>query len=81
MASKESLREPPSRESSPLRKQPFLRYSTMATQMGITIFLGVWGGKKLDQYFGSKFPIWTVVLSLAAVMLAIYQVIRELLKK
>jgi F0F1-type ATP synthase assembly protein I len=58
-----------------------LRYTSMATQMGITIFLGVWGGIKLDQYFQFESPIMTLVLSLLGVVLSVYIVIRDVLRK
>lgn len=63
------------------RTNNFLRYSSMASQMGITIFLGVWGGKKLDEKFPQKIPVFTLTLSLVSVVLAIYLVIRDFLKK
>ena len=58
-----------------------LRYTSMATQMGITIFLGVWGGMKLDRYFQFESPIMTLALSLLGVVLAVYIVIRDVLRK
>ena len=53
----------------------------MATQMGVTIFLGVWGGMKLDGIFKHKFPLFTLVLSLISVVVAVYMVIKDFLKK
>jgi F0F1-type ATP synthase assembly protein I len=53
----------------------------MATQMAVTIFLGVWGGMKLDQYFETKIPVYTLILSLVSVVLAVYMVIRDFLRK
>ncbi len=58
-----------------------LRYTSVATQMGLTIFLGVWGGMKLDHHFGFKTPIMTLVLSLLGVVLAVYLVIRDVMRK
>ncbi len=49
--------------------------------MGIIITAGVFGGKYADEYFGFKFPVLTVVLSLFSVALAIYIVIKDLIKK
>ncbi|MDO9512433.1 MAG: AtpZ/AtpI family protein [Bacteroidales bacterium] len=68
----------------PKPKKPvfnYARYSSMAIQMAVIIGLGVFGGIKLDAYLGIKFPVFTVILSLASVFLAIYQVIKDLLKK
>jgi hypothetical protein len=53
----------------------------MATQMGITIFLGVWGGMKLDEKFPMRFPLFTLVLSLAGIALALYMVMKDFVKK
>jgi F0F1-type ATP synthase assembly protein I len=58
-----------------------LRYTSMATQMAITIFLGVWGGIKLDQFFQFETPVMTLICSLLGVVLAVYIVIRDVLRK
>ena len=67
------------------KKQPLTdygKYSAMAFQMGITIALGVWGGVKLDEYFGlKKLPAFTISLSLLSVFASVYFVIKDLLKK
>jgi hypothetical protein len=54
------------------------KYSGMAFQMLIIIGIGVFGGIKLDDWLHMRFPLFTVVLSLAAVMLAIYYFIKDL---
>ncbi|MBW6459428.1 MAG: AtpZ/AtpI family protein [Bacteroidales bacterium] len=48
--------------------------------MLIIILLGVFGGIKLDQWLNMKIPVFTVVLSLLSVILAIYSVTRDLVK-
>lgn len=67
----------------PSNKKPtsFLRYTSMASQMAITIFLGVWGGIKLDQLFQFETPVMTLICSLLGVILAVYIVIRDVLRK
>jgi hypothetical protein len=58
------------------------KFSAMAFQMGITIALGVWGGMKLDERFPiTRFPLFTISLSLLSVFAAMYWVIKDLLKK
>jgi len=58
------------------------KFSSMAFQMGITIALGVWGGMKLDELFPiTRFPVFTICLSLLSVFAAMYFVIKDLLKK
>jgi F0F1-type ATP synthase assembly protein I len=58
----------------------YTRYSSIAFQMLIIILIGVFGGVKLDQWTGLSVPVFTIVLSILAVILAIYTVTRDLLK-
>ena len=64
------------------RKQPnpYIKYSNMALQMGATIGLSVWGGSKLDQYLNNQTPVYTIVLSLLGISLAMYLVLKDLIK-
>jgi ATP synthase protein I len=55
-----------------------LRFSGMAFQMGATIGLAVWAGIKLDEKTQNKHNIWTLVLSMAGVGIAIYRIIKDL---
>jgi len=57
------------------------KYSSIAFQMLAIILIGVFGGVKLDEWLELKFPVFTVILSLLSVSLAIYTVIKDLLKK
>lgn len=57
------------------------KYSSIAFQMLAIILLGVWGGVKLDEWLKLSFPVFTIVLSLFSVALAIYSVVKDLLKK
>ncbi len=59
----------------------FVRYTSLAFEMGIVIFAGAFGGLKLDEYFGTQKPWWTVALSLFAVFASIYIVIKGLKEK
>ncbi len=52
----------------------------MAFQMAVVIGGGVLLGKYLDQKFPQTLPIFTIVMSLLAVFIAIFQVIREVIK-
>ncbi|MCX6283854.1 MAG: AtpZ/AtpI family protein [Bacteroidetes bacterium] len=58
----------------------YARYSGMAIQMMVIIVAGAFGGLKLDIWLKTK-PVFTVLLSISAVFLAIYYVTRDLLKK
>jgi F0F1-type ATP synthase assembly protein I len=57
----------------------YVRYSGLAFQMMVTIGLGVWGGIKLDEWLGLR-PLFTVSLSLLAVIGSLVQLIRGLPK-
>ncbi|MBX7051102.1 MAG: AtpZ/AtpI family protein [Flavobacteriales bacterium] len=63
------------------RSDQIIRYSGMATQMAVTIFLGVWGGKKLDEYLKNETPVFTLILSLLGVVIAMYNVIKDFIRK
>lgn len=70
--------------SSAPKKQPNAAYSNYLTtsfKMAIAIGLGVFGGLKLDGLIGWKFPLFTILLSLAGVALSIYILVRDTSKK
>ncbi len=58
----------------------YAKYSNMGFQMLAIIGLGTYGGVKLDEYLSWKFPIFTIVLALLSVSIAIYISIKDLLK-
>ncbi len=58
----------------------YAKYSSIAMQMLAIILLGVFGGIKLDEWLDLGFPVFTLVFTLLSVILAIYYVIKDLLK-
>lgn len=73
-----------SQQKTPRKKQPdysYMRYASMGTQMLVIIGLGVFGGYYLDKYLEFKIPIFTLILSLLSVTIAIYLSIKDFLKK
>jgi len=44
------------------------------------IGLGVYGGVQLDKWLALRFPVFTVVLSIFSVIIAMYFAIKDLLK-
>lgn len=58
----------------------YAKYSGLAIQMGVIIFLGVFGGKYLDSYLEFKDPWGTITLSLLGVFISLYIVIKEVIK-
>jgi len=57
----------------------YLKYSNLAIQMMVIIVAGAFGGFKLDEYLNWGFPVFTVLLSLGAVIAAIYIAIKDLI--
>lgn len=51
----------------------------MAFQLFAGIFLGVWGGMRLDAYLHTK-PWFTVILSLFGIAASIYAVLKDFIK-
>lgn len=59
----------------------YVKYSSLAFQMGVIIGLGMFAGLQLDKLISWRFPLFTLVFSLSAVALAIYIAIKDFLKK
>lgn len=64
----------------PSSKKPqfdsYMKYSGMAFQLFAGIFLGVWGGIKLDAWLNTK-PWFTVILSLFGIAAGMYSVLKD----
>jgi len=56
----------------------FARYGSMAFQMITVMLLSVWGGLKLDVWLDSS-PLFTIVLLLFGVTMALYTVLKDFL--
>ena len=59
----------------------YAKYSTLALQMIVIIVAGAFGGKALDAWLNWDFPVFTLVLTLLAVIGAVFYGMRELFKK
>lgn len=57
----------------------YAKYSSLALQMGVIIVAGAFGGKELDKLVDWKFPVFTLVLTILAVIGAVFYGIREIL--
>ena len=57
----------------------YAKYSSLTFQMAIIIIAGVFGGLKLDEFLSTK-PIFTIILSILSVIIAIYFAIKDLIK-
>lgn len=73
------MEKKPRKTPSSRRKQleAYGKYSAIAGQMIFIILAGVFGGIKLDEWLNLKFPVFTLILTLAGVGLALYSVIRQ----
>ena len=71
----------PSTEKKKRSLDSYTRYSSIAFQMLVIILIGVFGGIKLDEWLKLNFPVFTIILSILSVILAIYTVTRDLLKR
>jgi F0F1-type ATP synthase assembly protein I len=74
------MTDPMNRDQNKRALNNYAKYSSMAFQMLAIILLGIFAGYKLDVWLHTK-PFLTVILSLSSVILAIYFVTRDLLKK
>ena len=70
----------PSEEKKKILKS-YARYTSIAFQMLVIILAGVFGGRELDKWIQTGFPVFTLILTIFSVILAIYSVIKDLLKK
>jgi len=59
----------------------YVKYSGLAIQMGLIIAIGMYGGVQLDKLTAWRFPLFTLILSLGSVAMAIYIAIKDFIKK
>jgi len=72
------MKNKPKNKKNPLRF--YAVYSALAFQMGLLIVAGAFGGREIDKWINWKFPVFTLVLTILAVILAVLYGIRELFK-
>jgi hypothetical protein len=71
--------EKPKKNRTNYNYSEYARYSSLAIEMIVVIILGVFGGKYLDTCLSFHFPIFTLLLSLLSVGLAMYLAIRDVI--
>jgi hypothetical protein len=59
----------------------YSRNSSLVFQMAIIILAGTFGGIKLDALVKWSFPVFTVTLSFLSVILAMYFMLKDLMRK
>lgn len=58
----------------------YMKYSAFAIQMGITVFLGAYLGKYLDGKYPAEKKWFTMLFTILAVGVALYNLLRQLKK-
>ncbi|MGE0561892.1 MAG: AtpZ/AtpI family protein [Flavobacteriales bacterium] len=61
----------------PKRRNNFIRLSGIGIQMGVTVFLGAYLGKFLDQKFPSNKNWFTIGLTIFAVAISLYNILQQ----
>ncbi|MDF1694311.1 MAG: AtpZ/AtpI family protein [Saprospiraceae bacterium] len=56
----------------------YMKYAGLAFQMAIIFFIGIYGGKKLDAYFGHETPGITIFLIFFLFIGYMYKLFHEL---
>ena len=71
---------PPSDPKESKRYNSIIKYSGLAFQMGITIYLGSLLGEYLDGRYENENSLYSKVITLLAVFISIFSVIRQVIK-
>lgn len=66
--------------SDPKKQKPYnnyLKYSSLAMQMVVTIGVAAWAGHKADQYLEFRFPVFLLTLTFVAFGGIMYKLYRS----
>ncbi len=55
----------------------WLSLTGIAVQMGVVIYLGSWLGRWLDEKYAKENSMFTIILTLLAVVVSMYLVIKQ----
>lgn len=67
-------------KKSPSSLNAYAKYSALGVQMALIIGGGCYGGYKLDEYYKNTTPVFTIILSLVSIALAMYIVLKDFIK-
>jgi len=67
-----------SKKSKQSKLNPYIKYSSLTTQMAVIIAVGTFFGDYLDKKNTSEIPIYTIVFSLFSIFLALYYVLKKI---
>jgi len=59
----------------------YAKYSNLILTMIVMVAIGVFGGIKLDNYFGVRIPFFTICLTILSTAAALFHLFKTLLKK
>lgn len=62
------------------QRNRFLALSSLPLQMGITIYLGAYFGKRLDQKYLTEKPWFTISCIFLALIISLYSLVKQLNK-
>jgi len=57
----------------------YIKYSSLTTQMAVIIAAGAFFGDHLDKKNTSDTPVYTIILSLLSIFLALYHVLKKII--
>jgi len=58
----------------------FIRFSGIGIQIGVTMYLAAYFGKKLDAYYGNEKKIMTLVFIVFAMVISLYSLLAQVKK-
>lgn len=67
-------------KQSPKPLNAYAKYSSLGIQMAVIIGGGCYGGYKLDEYYKNTNSVFTIILSLLSIGLAMYVVLKDIIK-
>jgi hypothetical protein len=71
----------PGENKKPDEKDNYMKYSSAGFQIVAPVILGVLVGLWLDKHFNRTDALWTIILSSVMIVVALYQFIKQFLKK
>ncbi|MBN2616023.1 MAG: AtpZ/AtpI family protein [Bacteroidales bacterium] len=70
-----------SKKAKPDPLKTYAAYSSLGIQMVLIILAGAFGGRELDKVVSWEFPVFTLSLTIFALILAMLLFIKELFRK
>ena len=58
----------------------YAKYSGLAIQMGVIVFIGAFVGSKIDAHFATAKPYFTVLFALIGIVAALYLTLKDLIR-